>query len=465
MSTSLLGGDSATETFDLVVLGTGAGGSTPAAKCRAAKWRVAVVDDQPYGGTCAVRGCDPKKVLVGAAEVVDWHRRMQDHGVAGESHIDWPALMRFKRSFTDAVPEQRKQSLHTSGIETLHGHARFVAPDRLIVGNRQLEAKHVVIATGARPRPLGIPGEEHVSTSTDFLELDALPARIAFIGAGYISFEFAHLVQRAGAQAVVLGRGTPLGQFDQDIVTSLIEHSRHLGIDVRLNTSVTSVERRSGTDAGARYRVHTETNGHADIVEADLVVHGAGRVPNTDTLDATLGGITIDAHDGVAVNEYLQSVSNPRVYAAGDAVLPPGAIPLTPVASHEGAVIASNLLHGDQKRPDYRGIPSVVFTGPPLAAVGLTEAEAQRHGLEVRVQRGDTSGWYSNRRVRESVGMYKTIIEAKTDRVVGAHLLGTHVEEMINLFALAIRCALPAAELRHMIYSYPTSMSDIPYML
>ena len=456
---------SATDSFDLVVLGTGAGGSTPAAKCREAGWRVAVVDDQPYGGTCAVRGCDPKKVLVGASEVVDWHRRMQGHGVAGESYIDWPVLMRFKRSFTDAVPERHEQAFHKSGVETLHGHARFVTADRLIVGNRELDVKHVVIATGARPRPLGIPGEEHVSTSTDFLELDALPARIAFIGAGYISFEFAHLVQRAGAQAVVLGRGTPLGQFDQDLVATLIEHSRHVGIDVRLNTSVTSVERQSDTDAGARYRVHTDTNGHAGIVEADLVVHGGGRVPNTDTLDAALGDITLDARGGVAVNEYLQSVSNPRVYAAGDAVLPPGAIPLTPVASHEGAVIASNLLHGDRKRPDYRGIPSVVFTSPPLASVGLTEAEARRQGIEVHVQHGDTSSWYSNRRVRESVGMYKTIIEAKTDRLVGAHLLGTHVDELINLFAVAIRCALPATELRHMIYAYPTSMSDIPYML
>ena len=454
-----------TDSFDLVVLGTGSGGATPAAKCRAAGWRVAVVDDQPYGGTCALRGCDPKKVLVGVAEVVDWHRRMSGQGVAGEAHIDWPALMRFKRSFTDMVPERREESLHKSGVETLHGHARFVAADRLVVGDRALEARHVVIATGARPRPLAIPGEEHVSTSTDFLELDTLPARIAFIGAGYISFEFAHVVQRAGAQAIVLGRGTPLGHFDQDLVASLIEHSRHVGIDVRLDTSVTSVERRADAVAGALYRVHVETGGHAGVVEADLVVHGGGRVPNTDTMDAALGGIMIDAHDGVAVNEYLQSVSNPRVYAAGDAVLPPGAIPLTPVASHEGAVIAANLLHGNQKRPDYRGIPSVVFTGPPLAAVGITEAEARQQGIEVRVQCGDTSGWYSNRRVRESVGMYKTVIEAKTDRLVGAHLLGTHADELINLFALAVRLELPATELRHMIYAYPTSMSDIPYML
>ena len=219
---SAVGEGTLTDSFDLVVLGTGAGGSTPATKCREAGWRVAVVDDQPYGGTCALRGCDPKKVLVGAAEAVDWHRRMLGQGVEGEANINWPALMRFKRSFTDAVPGRHEGLLQKSGIETLHGHARFVAADSLVVGDRALEARHVVIATGARPRPLAIPGEEHVSTSTDFLELDSLPDRIAFIGAGYISFEFAHLVQRAGAQAFVLGRGTPLGHFDQDLVASLV---------------------------------------------------------------------------------------------------------------------------------------------------------------------------------------------------------------------------------------------------
>jgi NADH dehydrogenase FAD-containing subunit len=159
--------------------------------------------------------------------------------------------------------------------------------------------------------------------------------------------------------------------FDQDLVASLIEHSRHVGIDVRLNTSVTSVDRRTGSDAGPLYRVHIETGGHADVVEADPVVHDGGRVPNTDTIDAEPGGITIDAHGGVAVNEYLQSVSNPRVDAAGDAVLPPGAIPLTRVASHEGAVIAANLLQEIRNGLTTAGYPASslpVRRSPPSAS-------------------------------------------------------------------------------------------------
>ena len=165
------------------------------------------------------------------------------------------------------------------------------------------------------------------------------------------------------------------------------------------------------------------------------------------------------------MNEFLQSITNPRVYAAGDVALPPGSLPLTPVGGHEGAIVAHNLLQGNTRRPDYRGIPSVVFTLPPLAAVGLTEKAAREQRISVRVESGDTSGWYSNRRVREPVGMFKTVIEADSDRILGAHLLGVHAEEVINLFALAVRFGITAKDLRQMIYAYPTSGSDIPYML
>lgn len=450
------------DSFDLVVLGTGSGGSAPASKCRAAGWQVAVVDDQPYGGTCALRGCDPKKVLVGAADLVAWHTRMREHGVAGDATIEWPALMRFKRTFTDPVPADRETALKKAGIETLHGEARFVAEDRLMVGDRDLTAKHIVIAIGSGPRPLGIPGEDLVSTSTQFLELDVLPPRIAFVGAGYISLEFAHIARQAGAEVVVLGRGAPLPRFDAALVGRLLAHSRDIGIDVRLNSPVTGVERVGGSGA---LRVHAGEEPTTDTIETDLVVHGAGRAPNTAGLRADVGSVRIDRHGAVEVNEFLQSTTNPRVYAAGDVVLPPGSSPLTPVAAHEGAVVASNLLHGNAKRPDYRGIPSVVFTLPPLAGVGLTEKAARDKGLRVRIETGDTTGWYSNRRVREPVGMFKTVVDADSDRVLGAHLLGAHVDEVINIFALAVRFGIGAKELRQMIYAYPTSGSDVPFML
>lgn len=448
-----------TESYDLIVIGTGAGGSGPALRCRQAGWHVAVVDDEPYGGTCALRGCDPKKVLVGAAELVDWHRRMTGSGISGDTRIDWPTLMRFKRTFTDPVPPSRESAFRNAGIATYHGIARFIGEDRLVVGDRELEARHVVIATGAEPRRLGIPGEEHLRTSTDFLELDELPPRIALIGAGYIAFEFAHIARRAGAEVVMLGREKALGTFDQDLVQRLVAHTEALGVEVRLKAPATAIE----TGIGG-YRVHFGGPSGDQVVAADLVVHAAGRVPKIRQLDLPRANVRTDARGAVEVNEFLQSVSNPRVYAAGDAALPPGSLPLTPVAAHEGLVVASNLLHGNQKSPDYRGIPSVVFTAPPLARVGPTEAEARQQRLTVRVKSEETAGWFSNRRVNESTAMFKTIVEEGTQRVLGAHLLGPHAEEVINIFALAVRHGLTAPALAHMIYGYPTSASDVAYM-
>jgi len=448
------------ETFDLIVIGTGSGGSAPAYRCRAAGWRVAVVDELPYGGTCALRGCDPKKVLVGAADLADWNRRMQGRGITGDARISWSDLMRFKRSFTDLVPANREQAFEQAGIATYHGPGRFVSPDQLSVDGQVLEARHFVIAAGAKPRRLGVPGEEHLITSTAFLELDQLPARIAFVGAGYISFEFAHVARRAGAQATIVGRGKPLQHFEQDLVARLVNHTQSLGIELRLDAEVTAIEPRG---AGCRLRVNTE--GRTETVEADLVVHGGGRVPNTEGLDLGTANIATEPDGGVRVNEFLQSVTNPRVYAAGDAAAAPGSLPLTPVAAYEGVIVAANLVKGNTQRPDYGGIPSVVFTVPPLAGVGLTEAQARAQQLDIRVKVADTSGWYSNRRVAEICAMFKVIVDPKTDRIVGAHLLGPHADEVINLFALAIRSGVPATDLKHLLYAYPTRGSDVPYMI
>ncbi len=448
------------EPFDLIVIGTGSGGSAPAYRCRAAGWRVGVLDELPYGGTCALRGCDPKKVLVGVADLADWNRRMQGRGIAGDTHISWPDLMRFKRTFTDPVPANRQQGFEQAGIATYHGPARFVSPDKLSVDGEVLDVRHVVIAAGAKPQRLGVPGEEHLVTSTAFLELDQLPPRIAFVGAGYISFEFAHVARRAGAQAIIVGRGRPLQHFEQDLVTRLVDHTRSLGIELRPDTDVTAIERRAGG-----YRLQVNSQGRTETVDADLVVHGAGRVPNTEELDLGAANIATEPHGGVRVNEFLQSITNPRVYAAGDVATSPGSLPLTPVAGYQGTIVASNLLKGNLRSPDYRGIPSVVFTVPPLAGVGLTEAQAREQRLDIRVNAQDTSGWYSNRRVAETCAMFKVITENQTGRIVGAHLLGPHAEEVINLFALAIRSGVPATDLKHLLYAYPTSGSDVSYMI
>jgi glutathione reductase (NADPH) len=385
---------------------------------------------------------------------------MCGRGATGDAVLDWPALMKFKRTFTEPVPSREETGYKKLGVATYHGPGRFTGPDRFAVDGSELESKFFVIASGARPAPLKIPGEEHVKTSTDFLDLDELPHRVALIGAGYIAFEFAHIAARAGAAVTMLGRGRPLKQFDQDLVARLVEHTRSLNVDVRLDSPVTGVERR-----GNEFRVKFRGPTTEDFIATDLVVHGAGRIPKTSELDLMRGNVEVDERGAIKVNEWLQSVTNPKVYAAGDAVVSPGALPLTPVAGHQSLIIASNLLHGNNKTPDYRGVSSVVFTTPPLAAVGLTEEEAKLKGLKVRVKSEDTRSWFSNRRVAETAGMFKTLTEEESGRVLGAHLLGPHAEEVINLFALAIRNNLTAPDLTHMIYAYPTSGSDIAYML
>ena len=368
--------------------------------------------------------------------------------------------MRFKRTFTDPVPNRQEQSFVKAGMAPFHGRARFVDRTTVQIGDDVLEGRQVVVAAGAMPRPLGIPGEEHVTTSEQFLELEKLPGRIVFIGGGYISFEFAHIALRAGAEVTILHRGDrPLEGFDPDLVDQLVRRTKRLGGKVEVNVEVAAIEK-----SADKLLVRTSTaSGQEQIFEADLVVHGAGRVPEIEDLNLAAAGIEAEER-GVRVNEYLQSISNPAVYAAGDAAAS-GNPPLTPVAGYEGRIVASNLLKGNHRKVSQIAVPTVVFTIPPLAAIGLSEKRAQERGLRFKVNRHDTSTWYSSRRVAEDCSGFKIMIEEDTDHVIGAHVIGPHADELINVFALAMQTEIPASKLRHAVFAYPTLGSDIQYML
>jgi glutathione reductase (NADPH) len=447
-------------TVDVIVIGTGSAAQTVAYESREAGWSVAVVDSRPFGGTCQLRGCDPKKMLVGVSELADWSRRLQGKGVSMPAlSIEWPEMIRFKRSYTDPAPEENAQAFAEAGILARKGRAHFVDRTTVEVEGETLVGRYVVIAGGARHASLGIPGEDQLTTSTQFLELDGRPSRILFVGGGYIAFEFAHIAARAGAQVQVLHRGSrPLDTFDPDLVGTLVEATRGLGVEVDLNTEVVAIERQ-----GDHLLVRARTPSGEQTFEADMVVHAAGRVPEIDDLKLEVAGV-VRTPNGVSVNDYLQSVSNPAVYAAGDAV-DSGGLPLTPVAGMQGGIVASNLLKGNHRTPNYAGIPSVVFTTPPLARVGLTEEAARAQGLRFVTNQGDTSDWYSSRRVALRHTGFKTLVEEGTGRILGAHLLGLHAEEVINLFGLAIRTGMRASDLKHAVFAYPTSASDIGSML
>jgi glutathione reductase (NADPH) len=280
------------QTVGVLVLGAGMAGLAAARKAASAGERVAIVDTRPYGGTCALRGCDPKKVLVGVADVVDAQNRLRGYGVSGEARIDWPSAVAFKRTFTEPVSERLERGLQVLGVVTLHGETRFVGGAAVEVGGERFTADRFLIATGARPRPLGMPGENLVATGTDFLDLEALPRRILFIGGGYVSFEFAHHTARAGSEATIAHRGArPLTAFDPDHVELLVTASRELGVDVRLGTEVAAVEQRGEASVA---RTHL-----GDEIEVDLVVHGGGRIPEIDGMHLDAGGIAFDPLRGV----------------------------------------------------------------------------------------------------------------------------------------------------------------------
>ena len=354
--------------YDLLVIGTGNAGTAMALEARHGGWTVAITDELPYGGTCAVKGCIPKKVLVGAAEVLERAKSMEAKGIVGDIRIVWPELIRFKRTFTDPVPSIQNSTYAKNGIDTYHGQARFLERNVLMVGDTTLTARFIGVATGAVPKRLGIPGEEFVSTSDDFLAMESLPERIVFIGGGYISFEFAHVAAMAGADVTILHRGDQvLKNFDPFLEGLLVQAFWAKGIKILTNMPVTSVNR------DPDHLIIRAGQAGEHTFEADMVIHGAGREPNISGLNLKAGGVQVD-EKGIAINQHLQSVSNSSVYVAGDANARGKA--LSPVARMEGRMAARNMIRGNTLTPDYSSIPSVVFTSPLLASVGLREDEA-----------------------------------------------------------------------------------------
>lgn len=450
-----------TQKFDLVVLGAGMAAVSAANKCALAGWSVAVVDELPYGGTCALRGCDPKKMLRRGAEIIDAAYLMNGKGIdPGSLAINWSDLMVFKRAFTEKMPPKIESGLDESGVTTLHGSAKFVGNNTIeIDGKSQLKANNILIATGAKPRKIDVPGAQYLTDSTAFLELESLPKKILFVGGGFVSFEFAHIAARAGSEVHVIDRGErPLKGFDPDLVDKLLARSSEAGIEFTRKTCLVAIARQ---DSG--YSVTLDVDGKTREYSVDLIVHGAGRVPAIDGLDLNKAGVEYSTQ-GVKVNGYLQSTSNPSIYAAGDAADTKGA-PLTPVAVFEGKVAASNMLKGNHVRPDYQGVPTVVFTIPELARVGMLETEAKAAGHKLRIAINDTSGWYSNLRVGEPCAATRVIIDEETDKILGAHLLGPEYAEIINFFSLAMRLDLTTGDLKKMVSAYPSVGSDVGSML
>ncbi|HBM3907346.1 TPA: dihydrolipoyl dehydrogenase family protein [Listeria innocua] len=438
-------------TYDVVIIGSGASGTTVAFEAQAAGLKVAIVEERSWGGTCVLRGCDPKKVLVGAAEARNLSTRLRGKGIKEAATISWTDLMAFKETFVEDVPESRLESFQEAGIETFFGPASFQNENTLQVGNDILSAKKIVIATGATPNTLKVEGQEHIQTSDDFLSVKKLPDSVVFIGGGYISFEFASIALAAGRDVHIIHHNSePLKKFNPDFVAALVATLKEEGIHFHFDTDITKINKNGE-------KLHIEgKNGFS--LETDLIIGATGRTPNIAHL--ALDKANIDyTKKGITVNEKLQTPNHPHIYACGDVAATKGA-PLTPVVSMEAALVAKNILGGNEKI-DYPAIPSVVFTSPKLASIGISMEEANANPEKYQIKNHDTTNWYTYRRTNEKIALAKIIEDRETGQIKGAHFLSEEADYMINYIAILMKANLTLADLQSVIFAYPSPASDL----
>jgi len=448
------------EEFDVFVIGTGTAGKGVAKDCAKAGWKVAIADNREYGGTCPNRGCDPKKVLVGITEIIERSQNMLGLGISKMPEVNWEDLQKFKYKFTGAIPAATEKDLAALGIKMYHQSPKFLDENTLSVEGKTVKTKKIVIATGNKPMPLKIPGAELMLNSDDFLELEKLPESMIFIGAGYIGMEFAHIAARLGVEVTVIDtEPRPLSNFDEDMVAHLTEASEAIGIKFIFNAKASKVEK-----LRKYLRVTAETkNGEEISAKAELIFNTAGRVPSIDELELEKGNVAF-TNKGITVNEHLQNTSNPSVYACGDVSDSEG-LPLTPLSSQESRVVSANLLGKYNKtEAHYPPQPSVVFTLPNVASVGLSEQQAKERGFDYVVKHKSVPSWFNSKRIANQHYAFKVIKDKETEKVLGAHLVGPDAGEMINMFVMAMCGGLSCHDLKAMIFDYPTWSNDIKGM-
>jgi len=446
------------EVFDVFVLGSGIAGQTVAKVCVEAGLKVAVADKREFGGTCANRGCDPKKVLLGATEALETAKNLRGKGVKKIPKLNWKKLQKFKRKFTGNIPKNTEENLKELGIALYHQSPRFLAENTLSVEGKTVKADKIVIATGYEPRKLFFDGSKYLKTSEDFLQLKKLPKRITFIGAGYIGMEFAHMAARAGSKVTVIDSGNrPLDPFDKDLVKALTEYSEKIGIEFIFGAETISLEKKR-----KNFKLTYKVDDKPKILKSCLIFNTAGRVPAISKLDLEKGKVAYN-ENGIETNNFLQSTTNVNVYACGD--VSDNGLPLSPLSGREGHVVSQNILNGNKKKLKLPIVPSVVFTLPNLASVGFSEEEAKSRYKKVIVNQESVSGWFNAKRINAPVYAYKIILNERTEEIVGAHLVGPEAAETINIFTMAINQKMTASDIKRTIFTYPSWANDVKSMV
>ena len=440
--------------YDVIILGGGNAGFGVSAITHEAGMKLAFVEEWDFGGTCPNRGCTPKKVLVAAAHSLHEIEIAGAHGIeVGEPQLDWAKLIGREKDMISFIPGAMEGLAEKRG-DVFKGSAKFVGPNAVQVEGTTLEGENIVIATGSIPRPLPIPGAEHMITSDEVLSEESQPREVVFIGGGVIAMEFSHVYARAGTTVTILEvMPRLLPRVEADAVAAVQAESERIGITVKTSVDVKEIAKANG-----KLRVVYELDGEQHSVDADRVVNGAGRIANVDALNLDAGNVK---HDRIAVevDEYLRSTSNPSVWVCGDALV--SSPQLSPLATYEGGIVGQNIVDGPTVKPDYAVIPSCVYTVPALSTVGLTEDQAKEKGLNVGVSTNDMTDWFSGKSYAETTAWAKVLVDNDEDRIVGAHIVGHQSEDIIHLFAMAMRHGISASKLKDDIFAFPTFSSDV----
>jgi glutathione reductase (NADPH) len=442
--------------FDLFVIGAGSGGVRAARVSAAYGARVAIAEEHKVGGTCVIRGCVPKKLLVYGAHFAE---DLDDAAMFGwdvpKKRFDWPTLRDNVLAEVGRLNGAYTDTLTSHNVEIFHERVVLTGPNSLrLAGGREVTSDKILISTGARPQMPDLPGIEHAISSNEVFHLDKLPKRIVISGGGYIANEFAGIFNEFGSQVTLVNRtDVILRHYDQQIVDRLIQISLRKGIDFKFHTTIDRIERR---DDG---RLHVSMTG-CDDIDADQVLFATGRVPNTGGMGLEDAGVELGENGEIKVDADNRS-NVPSIFAVGDVT---DRVQLTPVAIREGQAFADSVFGNKPSRVDYGCIPSAVFSHPPLCGVGMTEGQARNKLGSVRTFTSDFRAMKNVLAGRNERSLYKLVVDGTTDEVVGIHMIGPDAPEILQAAAIAVKAKLKKADFDATVALHPTMAEELVLM-
>lgn len=442
--------------YDLIVIGAGSGGVRLARMSAQRGARVAIVESRYLGGTCVNVGCVPKKLFVYGAHVGEDLEDAAGYGwhvPAPDVRFDWPTLVANKNAEIERLNGIYRQLLEGAGVTIIQGTAALRDPNTIVVGERTLSATHITVATGSWPSIPDVPGRELILSSNEMFYLPQLPREAVVWGGGYIAVEFAGILAGLGVDTTLIYRGDLfLRGFDDDVRRFLVSELEKKGIRLRFGTTITAVE-----ESGGGYAV---TLSDHSVMETGLVMAATGRRALTDGLGLEALGVEFTASGHIQVDEYFQTAV-PSITALGDVI---GTPQLTPVALAQGMVLSRRLFGDGEGSMDYRNIPTAVFCQPNIGTVGLTEAEAKEAGHQVVIYRSEFRPMKHTLSGRDERSLMKLVVDANTDKVLGAHMVGPDAGEIVQGIGVALKCGATKADFDSTLGIHPTSAEEFVTM-